>query len=37
MLFEEDREGNQGPFIECVRDQHTEEMQDFQEDIRQGP
>jgi len=33
-LFQEDREGNQGPFVECVRDQHLSEIVDFMDAIK---
>ena len=33
-LFEEDREGNQGSFAECIRDQHLEEIYDYTEELR---
>jgi hypothetical protein len=34
MLFEEDREFNQGPFAEALRDQYVDERNDWLEDLR---
>jgi len=33
LLFQEDRDGNQGPFVEELRDQHLSEIQCFQTEI----
>ena len=33
-LFQEDREGNQSPFLECIRDQHLSEISEFMELIQ---
>eukprot|EP00002_Diphylleia_rotans_P032553 TRINITY_DN6849_c0_g1_i3.p1 TRINITY_DN6849_c0_g1~~TRINITY_DN6849_c0_g1_i3.p1 ORF type:complete len:761 (-),score=148.74 TRINITY_DN6849_c0_g1_i3:1053-3335(-) len=35
-LFEEDRDGNQGPFIETIRDQYLQEIVEFSADIETG-
>lgn len=34
-LFEEDREGNQGPFVELIRDQHLAEIREFTSQLHQ--
>jgi hypothetical protein len=34
MLFEEDREFNQGPFAEALRDQYVDERNAWLEDLR---
>jgi hypothetical protein len=34
MLFEEDREFNQGPFAEALRDQYIDERNDWLEELR---
>merc|ERR1712233_281726 len=34
LLFKEDRDGNQGPFLEELRDQHLSEIQDFLQEIQ---
>ena len=34
MLFEEDREYNQGPFAEALRDQYVDERNNWLEDLR---
>merc|ERR1719204_1540955 len=36
MLYQEDREGNQGPFMECLRDQHLEEIAEYYDEIEEG-
>jgi hypothetical protein len=36
LLFAQDREGNQGPFVECLRDQHVEEILEFIKEIGEG-
>eukprot|EP01006_Ploeotia_vitrea_P023307 TRINITY_DN55744_c0_g1_i1.p1 TRINITY_DN55744_c0_g1~~TRINITY_DN55744_c0_g1_i1.p1 ORF type:complete len:824 (+),score=116.52 TRINITY_DN55744_c0_g1_i1:93-2564(+) len=35
-LFIEDEEGNQGKFIECLRDQHLHEIQEYMVDVEQA-
>jgi len=35
-LMEEDRQGDQGPFAECMRDQDLQERQEYLEDIEEG-
>ena len=35
-LFQEDEEGDQGKFVECIRDQHLEECTTFVEDIEEA-
>lgn len=32
-IFNEDKDGNQGPFAEAIRDQHLEEREEYLEDI----
>eukprot|EP01083_Nonionella_stella_P188505 694988_1 len=34
LLFREDRDGNQGPFLEELRDQHLSEIQDYFAEIK---
>lgn len=36
LLFIEDRDGNQGPWLEELRDQHLGEIQDFLNEIKQS-
>ena len=36
LLFKEDRDGNQGPFLEELRDQHLSEIQDFLGEIKKN-
>ena len=33
-LFEEDKDGNQSKFIECVRDEHLQEIEKFTQDFK---
>lgn len=35
-LLEEDRQGDQGPFAECMRDQDLQERQEYFEDIEEA-
>merc|ERR1711907_784013 len=35
-IFSEDKDGNQGPFAEALRDQHAEEREEYLDDIREG-
>merc|ERR1712130_52742 len=36
LLFKEDRDGNQGPFLEELRDEHLSEIQDFLMEIKEN-
>jgi len=36
LIFAEDEEGNQGDFIECVRDQHLADREDYIESIEEA-
>eukprot|EP01012_Entosiphon_sulcatum_P066263 TRINITY_DN9540_c0_g1_i1.p1 TRINITY_DN9540_c0_g1~~TRINITY_DN9540_c0_g1_i1.p1 ORF type:complete len:769 (+),score=148.83 TRINITY_DN9540_c0_g1_i1:39-2345(+) len=35
LLFEEDEDGNQGEFVECLRDQHLHEIREYMVDVEQ--
>ena len=35
-IFGEDEEGNQGPFIECVREQHMNDREDYIEALEEA-
>lgn len=35
-LFEEDREGNQGEFAECIRDQFIQEREEYLAEIQES-